>query len=247
MVFVKIGSSVVILKIKVLNFVIMFKIWYNNTMGESIARSEPLLDVRKRSPGWLDFATATSVVLGLAEVIIGRFGNSNALLANAVETLDNTTYGLDSLAARSELNRRRNHRLRRFAGSIICAASLCVAGNSIYDLVDHKFPEIGSEYAALSGTSVILNGSYVLGLKKNSEHGTTHRDAFRHAMSDTASSLIATGAIIASTHGYPMVDAWTGIGLSGLTIVMTAPLNKRITGADSLFVSQSSVSENNTA
>ncbi len=218
-------------------------------MSESIAQPEPLLDAPKRSPRWLDIATVSSIALGLSEVFIGRIGNSNTLLANAVETLDNTTYGLDSLAARSEFDRRRNHRLRRLAGAIICAASLYVVGNSIFDLVDHREPEIGSEFAALSGAAVLLNGSYVLGLRKDSQYGTTHRDAFRHAIADTASSAIATGAIIASSHGYPIVDAYTGIGLSFWTIFMTFPTNKRITSADSQYVSFSddSVSESNTA
>ena len=184
-------------------------------MSEPAARPEVLFDIRKRSPRWLDFATVSSVALGLTEAFVGRIGNSNVLLANAFETLDNTTYGLDSLAARSEQDRRRNHRLRRFAGSIICAASLYVAANSTYDLVNHETPEIGSEFAILTGAAVALNGSYALGLRKYSQRGTTHRDAFRHAVADTASSVIATGAIIASAHGYPGVDPWTGISLSG--------------------------------
>ena len=217
---------------------------YSILMSEPAARPEVLFDIRKRSPRWLDFATVSSVALGLTEAFVGRIGNSNVLLANAFETLDNTTYGLDSLAARSEQDRRRNHRLRRFAGSIICAASLYVAANSTYDLVNHETPEIGSEFAILTGATVALNGSYALGLRKYSQRGTTHRDAFRHAVADTASSVIATGAIIASAHGYPGVDAWTGIGLSAWTIAMTFPTNNRITSADTLFVNDYSASQN---
>ena len=216
-------------------------------MSKSPDSSEPLLDIKQRSPGWLDFATVSSVALGLAEAFIGRIGNSNALLANAVESLDNLTYGLDSLAARDELARRKNHMLRRFAGSIICAASLYVAANSAYDLVSREVPEINSDFAALSGAAAILDGAYVLGLHKYAQRGTTHRDAFRHAVADTTSSVIATGALIASTHGYPAVDAWVGLGLSGWTILMTFPTNRRITSADKIFVRDKPIADSDTA
>jgi hypothetical protein len=119
--------------------------------------------------------------------------------------------------------------------------------NSSYDLVNHEIPEIESEFAVLTGAAAILNGSYALGLRKNSQRGTTHRDAFRHAIADTTSSAIATGAIIASAHGYPAVDAWTGIGLSAWTIAMTYPTNSRITSADTLFVSDYYANQNKAA
>ncbi len=205
-------------------------------MYEKGARSVELFVAKGRSPFWIDVATAVSVGLGVAEAVLGGMGNSNALLANATENLDNITYGLDSIAARREYDRRLNHRLRRGAGALITLAATYVAGNSIYDLYYNKYPTVPSELAGLSVGSAVLDGVIAAGLSKHAQPGTTHRDAFRHSSADTISSVIAAGAIVASSHGFPTVDAYTGLVLSGWTILMTFPTNSRIKNADNLFV-----------
>ncbi len=194
------------------------------------------IDPETRSPLWLDIATVGSVIIGFAEVAVGTIGNSNALLANAFENLDNLTYGLDSVAARNEQNRKKNHVLRRVAGSIICAASLAVVANSVYDLQAHETPKLNSSGIELAAAATLLNASFAYGLSKHAHIGTTHRDAFRHSFADTISSAITVGAVIASKNGYPIVDSWTGIGLGVWTIAMTFPTNNRINSADQSFI-----------
>lgn len=205
-----------------------------------VAEQEPLIDPEGRSPLWLDIATTGSLALGVTEAVVGTIGRSNALLANAIELLDNSTYGLDSVAARNENNRKKNHRLRRIAGSIICMASLGVGANATYDLISHKSPKLESIDATFAATATILNASFIVGLKKNANRGTTHRDAYRHATADTISSALAVGAIIASNNGLPTLDAWAGIGFCAWTIVMTLPTNARIESADYAFMNDSS-------
>ncbi len=194
------------------------------------------MEVSYRSPFWIDFATFGSIVLGATEVVLGGMGNSNALLANATENLDNITYGLDSIAARKEQNRKLNHKLRRWAGALITTAALYVFSSSIYDLTTDSYPTVPGEFAGLALGSAVLDGMIAAGLNKHANPGTTHRDAFRHSAADTISSVISAGAIMASAHGYPTVDAYTGIGLSVWTIAMTFPTNNRIKKADNTFM-----------
>ncbi len=205
-------------------------------MHKGDKESKALFEVSQRSPFWIDVATVGSIGLGVAEAVLGGLGNSNALLANATENLENITYGLDSIAARSEQNRKLNHRLRRWAGALITTAALYVCGSSVYDLVRHDYPTVPAEFAGLSLGSAMLDGAIAMGLNKHANPGTTHRDAFRHSAADTISSVISAGAIVASAHGYPTIDAYSGIGLSVWTIVMTFPTNSRIKKADNLFL-----------
>ncbi len=202
-------------------------------MEHGLKNNSSTINHNRRTPFWIDFATSTSLILGATEVIVGlKLGGGNTVLANSVEMLDNGTYALDSMAARSESNRKRNHRLRRLAGGLICAASLYVATNSTYDLIENHNPEVSPIFALFTSTATVINGSYALGLNRHAQIGTTHRDAFRHASADTISSAIATNSIILSTQGLPSLNNWTGLVLSIWTIGMTYPTKKRIEAAD---------------
>lgn len=184
---------------------------------------------RGRSTRWLDFAAAGSVALGVATLLRG---GSSTVLANAISLMDNSTYALHSAAARSERDVQRNHRIRRLAGAVICAASLYVAADAVNDLVHNEVATVDASDAAFALAATALNGSFVVGLKRDAAKGTAHRDAWRHAVADTASSAVATGAIAVGASGYPMVDALAGITISGWTIAMTFPTRARIEGED---------------
>jgi Co/Zn/Cd efflux system component len=183
------------------------------------------------------------VALGVAETIFGVITGSNALLGNAVGLLDNTTYGLDTLAAKDNYDRKKNHHLRRAAGAIICLASFGVGAKASYDLYTQESPEINLPEAGFAVAATGLNLSFALGLKKDAYKGTEHRDAFRHACIDTFSSLATTSSIIVTTgiagmQGHPIVDGCTGVALCAGTIIATLPTNKRIFSADPAFINK---------
>lgn len=205
-------------------------------MERSTNKANRAINVNERSPFWIDLATGSSIALGVAEAIVGlKVGGGNTVLANSVEMLDNGTYAIDSLASRNEIDRKKNHRLRRIAGSLICTASLYVAATSAYDLMEGHNVAVNPIFALFTGTATLVNGSYVLGLSKHAQDGTTHRDAFRHASADTISSAIATNSIILSAQGLPSLNNWTGLALSAWTILMTFPTKNRIESADQYF------------
>jgi Co/Zn/Cd efflux system component len=107
----------------------------------------------------------------------------------------------------------------------------------------HEVPDVSSYAAGFAAVGIALNGSYVLGLKKDADSGTTHRDGFRHGASDTISSAVAVGAIIAANHGYPAVDTYASLGMCASTIIFTFPTNRRIESADRVYANVQSESE----
>src|SRR5664279_4891211 len=130
-------------------------------LRNNVTKRKLQLDPNSRSPLWLDIAAVASVILGVAEAVVGR--GSSALLANAVGMLDNSTYALDSVAARNEHNRKRNHIIRRIAGSLICGASFYVGANAVFDLVTNHMESVPIITAWFAIAATILNGIFVIG------------------------------------------------------------------------------------
>lgn len=201
------------------------------------------LDPKNRSTRALDVAAVGSLAFGLVEAGFGIVANSPTLMANSVGMMDNSTLALYSYAARREHNRRTNHMVRRIAGAAICAASLWVAADAIHDLATDQMSNVETSDIGFGVVATAMNAGFVLGLRKNADPGSTHRDAWRHAAADTGTSGFATIMIAVGANGHPVMDAAAGIAMSAITIAATFPTNSRITEADKAFVLTTSIDE----
>ena len=88
--------------------------------------------------------------------------------------LDNTTYALDSLAARDEKNRRKNHNLRRTAGAVICLAALGVGAKSLYDGLGHETSTVSTADAAFAAAATGLNKERLPSALRKTPIGAQH-------------------------------------------------------------------------
>ena len=184
-------------------------------------------EVEPKQRRWLRIVAAGSVVIGLAQGMIG----GAALRVDAAHNVfgDSLAYGLKDAAStqHQELKASQVRCRLKLAGLVLCVSSLFGAAEAAHDVVNHhqhtaSSVEIGLAAASMAYGAWSAKKLHAVGNDLAHEHGV------RHGKSDVLSSGAVLASAFCASQGVPYADAIGAATAASITIGFNFPTAKRL-------------------
>lgn len=176
---------------------------------------------------WLRWIAGGSVVLGLAETVLGGASLTVDGLHNVLG--DPTSYWIKDAASTQhhDIAPTQVRRRLKIAGYILCVSSLFGVGRAAANVIDHTPHEPQDIELALAATSVAY-GAFATRKLHAHGHDLAHHHGVRHAASDVLASTTTLIATAAAMQGVPYADSIGAVMAAGVTIGFNFPTEHRL-------------------
>lgn len=184
-------------------------------------------EVEPKQRRWLRIIAAGSVVIGLAQGVIG----GAALRVDAAHNVfgDSLAYGLKDAAStqHQELKASQVRRRLKLAGLVLCVSSLFGVAEAARDVAnDHQHAasstEIGLAAASMAYGAWSAKKLHAVGNDLAHEHGV------RHGKSDVLSSGAVLVSAFCASQGVPYADAIGAVTAASITMKFNYPTAARL-------------------
>lgn len=198
----------------------------------------------KKSRSGMYIAALGSVGTSMVEIWLavsgGAGGAASSLIVQAVEGVDGLLHLASARAAKmeecalpleKEAVHQRTLKMRRRILSLITFGAGLTGAYAANQIVHHEYEPVTTSAIAVSAAAVAINALASSKMHNYAEHGTPHRDSWRHALGDAVVGTGMTAALgysqLTGTEWLPSATALAG---SAVIATMNFPTQRRIEG-----------------
>lgn len=171
-------------------------------------------------------ASVLCLSIGAMQFVGGRIEGSVALEAGMIENVgDAAGYGMN---AAPQAEWKREIRIRRWAGRIVCFGALVVGGNAVEELARGEVDPVGRTAPIIA--TIAAAGAYGVHrrLSPHQHDKSGHGDNARHARADAFCAPLAIAGTFLAANGLPEADPVSSVLISGIIVVANLPTPKRL-------------------